>query len=327
MAQSLFMVLTEQYPHCSITVMAPSWTRPLLDRMPQVTASIDAELSSGELALGRRRQLGRALRTEGFTRAFVLPNSFKSALIPFHAGIPIRTGWRGEWRQPLLNDCRKLDKSALPRMVDRFVALAYPYKDRLPVQVPSPQLEVEAGQVARVLQQFNLPANERVIGICPGAEFGESKQWPARYFAELVNQLAEEGWHFWFLGSAKDQLITESILADVEPDHLPLCQNLTGATTLDQVVDLLSCVRAVVSNDSGLLHVAAAMGKAVTGLYGSTTPDFTPPLTDRSRMLAIDIECRPCFKRQCPYGHLRCLTRLKPELAITATRELVSGSY
>ena len=324
MAQSLFMVLAEQYPDCSITVMAPQWTRPLLDRMPEVTEGMDSGLAAGELALGRRRELGRSLGKEGFTRAYVLPNSFKSALVPFHARIPIRVGWRGEWRQLLLNDCRRLDKVLLPRMVDRFVALAHPRGSRLPPPPPSPRLRVEPGEETGVLQQFDLSLGERVIAICAGAEFGEAKQWPARYFAELVNAMAEEGWHFWFLGSVNDQLITESILADVHPDRLAQCRNLSGSTSLGEAIVLLTCVSAVVSNDSGLMHVAAALQKPVIALFGSTSPDFTPPLTRRVKALGTDIECRPCFKRQCPYGHLRCLTGLKPEAVIAATRELAS---
>lgn len=306
--------------------MAPDWTRPILDRMPEVESSIPAELEHGELRLRKRRQMGRALRSEGFTQAIVLPNSFKSALIPFHAGIPKRTGWLGEWRRPLLNDCRRLDEDAFPRMVDRFAALAYPEDRSPPANVPAPRLAVDIDSVRAAMSQFQLTDNQPVLAICAGAEFGEAKQWPAQHYAELVNNLVGKGWQFWFFGSVNDQLITESIMADVDPAFLDQCENLAGATSLAQAIDLMSRATAVISNDSGLMHVAAALQKPVVGIYGSTSPDFTPPLAERVKLLATDIECRPCFKRQCPYGHLRCLTELKPVLATEAVEQLTSSS-
>ena len=324
MAQSLFMCLKQQDPACHITVMAPDWTLPLLHRMLEVDASMPSELGHGELKLGRRRAIGRSLRGK-FDRAIVLPNSLKSALIPFHAGIPRRTAWRGEWRQLLLTDCRVLDKAAFPLMVQRFAALAYPQSDTPPASIPYPRLQAREDSQEELKARFHLDTDKPVLAICAGAEFGIAKQWPAHHYAELVNALVECGWQAWFFGSANDQLITESILADVEPSHLNHCYNLTGTTSLAEAIDLLSYADAVVSNDSGLMHVAAALGKPVTGIYGSTSPDFTPPLSERVKLLYTDIECRPCFKRECPYGHMRCLTELGPELAIAAVEELTSS--
>lgn len=324
MAQSLFMCLKQQYPACQISVMAPDWTLPLLHRMPEVDASMPSELGHGELKLGLRRAIGRRLRGS-FDRAIVLPNSLKSALIPFHAGIPRRTGWRGEWRQVLLNDCRVLNKEAFPLMVQRFAALAYPPADTPPAHIPYPRLQAREDSREELKERFKLKLEKPVLAICAGAEFGIAKQWPAHHYAELVNALVDTGWQVWFFGSANDQLITESILADVETSHLDHCFNLAGATSLAEAIDLLSCADAVVSNDSGLMHVAAALGKPVTGIYGSTSADFTPPLSERVKLLHTDIECRPCFKRECPYGHMRCLTELSPELAIAAVKELTSS--
>ncbi len=325
MAQSLFRCLKQQHPDCSIEVMAPEWTRPLLERMPEVDAGIANKLGHGELRLAQRRKMGKELRGQGFTHAIVLPNSFKSALIPFHARIPNRTGWKGEWRYPLLNDCRKLKPENFPRMVERFAALAYPFAATPPPDIPPPRLDVDADTVADTIERFGLNLGAPVLAVCPGAEFGEAKQWPAEHYASLVNTMAEDGWQLWFFGSANDKLITESILADVEPAHLQSCRNLTGSTTLGEAIDLLSCAEAAVSNDSGLMHVAAALNRPVVALYGSTSPDFTPPLAEKVKLLATDIECRPCFKRQCPYGHLRCLTELKPNMAIDAVRQLRSA--
>ncbi len=325
MAQSLFICLKQQHPDCEIVVMAPDWTRPLLERMPEVSGSLPSELGHGELELGKRRKMGIELRDAGFTHAIVLPNSFKSALIPFHARIAKRIGWAGEWRWPLLNDCRGLNKDNFPRMVERFAALAYPKASKPPADIPSPRLQVDSDTVADTIERFNLNLGSKVVAICAGAEFGAAKQWPAEHFAALVDSLVADGWQAWFFGSANDGLITESILADVEPAHLDQCRNLTGATTLGEAIDLLSCADTVVSNDSGLMHVAAALQKPVVALYGSTSADFTPPLAEKVKLLSTDIECRPCFKRECPYGHLKCLTELKPALAIDAVRELHSA--
>ena len=156
-------------------------------------------------------------------------------------------------------------------------------------------LTVEGLQQAETLVAFGLQHDSRAIGICPGAEFGPAKQWPAEHYAELVNDLLAKGREVWFFGSSKDDLMVESILADVEPSMLARCKNLAGRTSLGQAIDLLAATEAVISNDSGLMHVAAALNKPVIAIYGSTTPDFTPPLADKVRLLATDVECRPCF--------------------------------
>lgn len=322
MAQSLFKLLEQEYPDCRITVMAPDWTRPLLERMPEVDDTLPAPLGHGELQLGRRRRLGRALRPEAFTTAIILPNSFKSALIPFHAGIPRRIGWRGEWRNLLLSDCRRLDKAAFPQMVQRFAALALPPGATPPSVIPPPALVVDADNARASLARFNLSEAAPVLAICPGAEYGESKQWPPMHFAELSNHYLAQGWQVWIFGSANDQLAAESVLADIESEFLPHLHNLAGRTALGEAIDLLDRAAVVASNDSGLMHIAAALGKPVVALYGSTSPDFTPPLAERVKLLHTDIECRPCFKRECPYGHRRCLVDLGPERAVAAVQEL-----
>ncbi len=324
MAQSLFMSLKDRYPDCRISVMAPEWTRPLLERMPQVEKSLDSPLVHGKLKLGTRRVMGKSLQKEGFTSAIVLPNSFKSALIPFHAGISRRIGWRGEWRDLLLTDCRRLDKKNFPLMVQRFAALAHPGSDDPIQRVPRPKLVIDPANVEKALQKFGMNTKGRVVAICPGAEFGASKQWPSRHYAVLSNALIAEGWTVWIFGSTSDAGIAQAILSDIETDDLSRCKDLTGRTSLAEAIDLMSTTDIVVSNDSGLMHIGAALDKPIVALYGSTSPGFTPPLTERAKLLSTDIECRPCFKRDCPYGHKRCLTELYPSRAIDAVNTLVS---
>lgn len=325
MAQSLFKSLKQISGDCRITVMAPDWTRPLLARMPEVDESVDAELGHGELNLITRRAIGRSLKSHGFSTAIVLPNSFKSALIPFHANIPRRVGWSGEWRAPLLTDCRRLNERNFPLMVQRFAALAHPSANYPPADIPNPELQIDANVVSSTLGEFGLHGSAQIMAICPGAEFGESKQWPAEHYATLSNTMIGKGWQIWIFGSNNDQLVAEAILADIEHENLASCVNLTGKTSLAQAIDLMSLASKVVSNDSGLMHIAAALNKPIVGLFGSTSPDFTPPLTERVKLLATDIECRPCFKRQCPYGHRRCLTELDPSRVVEAVHQLTES--
>jgi heptosyltransferase-2 len=324
MAQSLFILLKAQNAAHRITVMAPDWTRPVLARMPEVDESLDLPLAHGELALGKRRRIGKSLRERHFDRAIVLPNSLKSALIPFHAGIPKRVGWRGEIRDLLLTDCRRLDKKKYPLMVQRFAALALPADAPPPEDIPAPALTFAEEQRAATLAAFELGTEQPILTLCPGAEFGEAKQWPAEHFAVLANTMLEQGWQVWIFGSRNDQLAGEAILADINTDCLPRVHNLAGRTDLGQAIDLLSLAGAVVSNDSGLMHIAAALAKPVAAIYGSTSPDFTPPLSEKVELLATDISCRPCFKRVCPYGHRRCLTELHPDEAIRALHKLTT---
>lgn len=324
MAQSLFMCLREQYLNCRISVLAPDWTRPLLDRMPEVEKGISLQMGHGDLDLGKRRALGKSLRAQQFTRAIVLPNSFKSALIPFHAGIPMRTAWKGEWRNLLLSDCRRLDKKAFPLMVQRFAALAFPASNDPPERIPEPRLQSDPECVEAALTKFGLGREARILAICPGAEFGDAKQWPGEHFAATCRTKIDEGWQVWIFGSASDTEVAAEILQMLAEEQRQNCVSLAGRTSLAQAIDLLSVADAVLSNDSGLMHIAAALDKPVVALYGSTSPDFTPPLSNKSRLLFTDIDCRPCFQRECPLEHKKCLTELEPSRAIAAIEELVA---
>ncbi len=324
MAQSLFKCLKLNDENCRISVLAPDWTRPLLDRMPEVEKDINLPMGHGELSLHKRRALGRSLRSEQFTSAIILPNSFKSALIPFHAGIAKRIAWKGEWRNLLLSDCRRLDKKNFPLMVQRFAALAYAENAEPPAIIPDPHLQLDPSSVEKVLKEFGLESNDRVLAICPGAEFGSAKQWPAEHFATSCQAVIEQGWKVWIFGSDKDAVVATEIRQLLTEQQRQSCVSLAGRTSLAQAIDLLSAVEAAISNDSGLLHIAAALDKPVVALYGSTSPDFTPPLTKRAKQLVTNIECRPCFQRECPLGHRKCLTQLTPDRALAAINELLA---
>lgn len=322
MAQSLLRLLRAGQPGCHIAVLAPVWSQPLLERMPEVDEAIQSPFRHGEVNLIGRYELGRLLR-DRFDQAIVLPNSFKSALIPWFARIPLRTGWRGEFRNLLLNDCRSLDPVALPRMVQRFAALASPAGPALPAVIPAPALRWDPAQARLSARAFGLDDSPRLLAICPGAEFGNAKQWPAAHYAELVRRLAADGWQVIIIGSPNDRRVGQEIVAAIPAALAERCHDLTGATSLAQAIDLIGLAAAVISNDSGLMHIAAAVNRPVVALYGSTSPDFTPPLADRVKLLSTDIECRPCFQRQCPLGHLRCLTEIHPHRVLSELHNLL----
>lgn len=310
LAHSLFQVIKQQQPDAIIDVAAPAWTIPLLDRMPEVSGKIALPFKHGRLDLRERIRFGKSLRSAAYDQAILLTNSLKSAILPYAAGIPVRTGFRGEMRYGLLNDIRPLDKEVLPRTVDRFVALAQDKDRPLPAVTPNPRLIADAAQAASALVRLGkkLP-NVPVLGLCPGAEYGEAKRWPAEYYAEVANRTLEKGWQVWLFGSEKDAPVTGSINQMTQNR----CLDLGGKTKLGEAIDLMSLCETVVSNDSGLMHVAAALGRKVIAVYGSSDPHHTPPMSPQAVVLWLGLDCSPCFKRVCPLGHLNCLKQLAPE--------------
>lgn len=320
MAQALFKVIKTKYPTTHLDVLAPEWSRPLTDRMPEIDLSLSMPLKHGELGLKKRYKIAKHL-PHTYQRSFVLPNSFKSALIPFFAKIPQRIGWRGEWRYPLLNDVRILDKPQLPLMVQRYVALAYEKNTSLPAVLPKPQLLVQAENVELALKKHHLFLQSgKIISLCPGAEFGASKRWPIEYYAQIANFFINAGYQIWIFGSEKDKPVAEQI----NQATLLQCVNLCGKTSLAEAIDLMSVSSCVVSNDSGLMHIAAALNRPVVAVYGSTDPSFTPPLSDKVKIIRSDLHCSPCFKRECPLQHHLCMKNLPPERIKEAVLELVA---
>lgn len=305
MAQSLFRLLRQRGAR-AIDVVAPGWTEPLLARMPEVRATIPLALGHGELGLSARWRLGRALRSR-YQRAIVLPNSWKSALPAWAARIPRRTGYVGELRYGLLNDARQLNKQTHWRMVDRFLALALEPGEPLPSETPMPALRADAANGRAALARLDLAAPARpVLGVCPGAEYGPAKRWPEAYYAEVVRTRHAAGWDVWLFGSSNDAPVTRAINAAAGG----VAHDLAGRTTLADAIDLMALTRAIVTNDSGLMHVAAALGRPLVAVFGSSDPTHTPPLSPSAEVAYLKLACSPCFERECPLGHLRCLRDL-----------------
>ncbi len=316
MAQSLFITLKRRFPDLQIDVLAPAWSKPVLASMPEVDTAIEMPLQHGELDLKARYRQGKSLRANAYDWAIVLPRSLKSALVPFWAKATVRTGYKGEMRYGLLNDMRPLDKSVLTMTVQRFVALGVPVDATLPPEIPQPRLTVAAEQRSAARLKFlgEPVGTSAVLALCPGAEYGGAKRWPAEYFAEVARHHVARGGVVMLLGSGKDVPVTQQIADAV---NSTACLDLAGKTSISEVLALLALADQVVSNDSGLMHVAAAVDTPVIALYGSSDPNYTPPLNDRAQIISLGLECSPCFKRECPLGHLDCLRKIMPEQVIS----------
>lgn len=321
LAQSLFKTLKAQRAGVTIDVAAPAWTLPLLERMPEVQRAIPLPFRHGRLDAVQRFRIGRHLHANGYSQAILLTNSFKSAILPFFSGIPQRTGFLGEMRYGLLNDIRKLDKASLPMTVQRFVALGLPPDSALPDPLPVPLLQASPQRAATILERLGhgLPLG-RVLGLCPGAEYGPAKRWPANYYAEVADWALRHGWEVWLFGSGKDAAVT----AEINRLSGERCLDLGGKTSLDEVIDLMALTTAVVSNDSGLMHLAAALNRQLVAIYGSSDPHHTPPMSDKAEVLHLGLACSPCFKRECPLGHLDCLRNIKPARVEQALEQSIS---
>ena len=313
LAQSLFKTLKANNPICVIDVAAPAWSLPLLERMPEVSGKIALPFKHGELAFWHRIAFGKSLKQAGYTQSIILTNSLKSAVLPWAAGIKQRTSFLGEMRYGLINDIRVLDKTVLKKTVERFVFLGLKPNQTLPTVIPNPQLVTNPQTAIATLARLGIDATQqKVLGLCPGAEYGEAKRWPAEYYAEVANDALNKGWQVWLFGSDKDIAVTNQINQLTQNR----CQNLGGKTKLGEAIDLMALCDTVISNDSGLMHVAAALNIKLIAIFGSSDPYHTPPMSSKAVIEYLGLDCSPCFQRTCPLGHLNCLTLIHPDSII-----------
>jgi heptosyltransferase-2 len=294
MAQPLLSRLKQS--GAALEVLAPEWVAPVVRRMPEVDHVIAAPFRHGALQLGERWRLGRSLKRRGYDSAIVLPNSWKSALVPFLAGIPQRIGYVGEARYGLLNSIHKKTKASMPLHYARLAG-------EPAAALPKPRLEVTPEEMDGAKRRFGIEGRYAVL--CPGAEYGPAKRWP--YFGELAEKL---NMPVVLLGSAKDAESARNLRG----------RNLVGKTTLDEAICIIAGAALVVSNDSGLMHVAAALGRPQVALFGSSSPEHTPPASSQARVLWLHLECSPCFARECPLGHFRCMKEITVEQVLSEIR-------
>ena len=313
LAQSLFKTLKTNNPNCVIDVAAPAWTLPLLERMPEVAGKLALPFKHGELAFWQRIAFGKSLKQAGYTQAIILTNSLKSALLPWAAGIPKRTSFLGEMRYGLINDIRPMDKNLLKKTVERFVFLGLKPNEMLPTEIPNPQLVANPVAALATLAKLGIEASQnKVLGLCPGAEYGEAKRWPAEYYAEVANDALNKGWQVWLFGSDKDIPVTIQINQHTQNR----CHDFGGKTKLGEAIDLMALCDAVISNDSGLMHVAAALNVRLIAIFGSSDPYHTPPMSSKAVIEYLGLDCSPCFQRECPLKHLNCLKQIQPQRII-----------
>jgi lipopolysaccharide heptosyltransferase II len=322
-AQSLLKYIKHCDSETIIDVLAPAWGHELYSVMPEINEIFTMPLGHSQLQLKKRWQLGKGLRKKKYHQAIILPNSWKSAIIPFAARIPIRTGWLGEMRFGLLNDWRILKKKVYPMMVQRFLALGTTktlINKNMDWQAFQPHLEIKHNYANTKLKSLLL-IEEPFLILCPGAAYGPAKRWPAEYFAEIANYKNSQGWKIILLGSKSDEPIGHRIQKLTKNS----CINLIGKTSLLEALNVLAFATLVISNDSGLMHLTAALGRPLIALYGSSSPEFTPPLSEKAKVLYLKLSCSPCFERKCPLVHFNCLKQLTPQIVLNAIDALGSS--
>lgn len=300
-ADTLFKLLKQGGPEVPIDLLAPAWALPLAKRMVEVDRAIQTPGGHGDLALPARLRLARRLRKRGYTRAYVLPRSAKAALLPWLARVPKRIGYRGENRYGLINDMRELNPMH-HSVAERYASLVFTPNETLPADLPRPKLLSSAEQQATTLARLGIEETGGAIALAPGAEYGPAKRWPMERFAALAARLHAEGRPVWIVGGEGERGLGEEILKRV-----PAARNSAGKTSILEAVDILAAAAGVVTNDSGLMHVAAAVGTPLVAIYGSSSPHYTPPASDRAKLIYRALPCSPCFERTCPLGHTNCL--------------------
>lgn len=315
MCQSLLMTLRAQAPAARLDVLAPEWARSLLERMPEIDSVLGLPVGHGQLRPLTQWAVAREVRRRRYDRAIVTRRSFKAGLVPFLARIPVRTGIRGEARYGLINDVRAVDGQSHPSAVVRLAVLGMPAGARpRPDEVPWPALRTDPDRAAQLVDTLGLAGEGTPVGLAPGAAFGPAKRWPQDRWESLARALTARGHRVWIFGAQGEVVEGEAIARAGGPGAVSLC----GRTALADVVDLMARCEAVVSNDSGLMHVAAAAGARVVALFGSTSPVNTPPLQSDAEVIWLRLECSPCYARTCPLGHLQCLKGIDVDDVVSA---------
>lgn len=328
MSQSLYKTLKKLEPDCVIDIYAPGYTMPILDRMEEIDNKIINPFAHGAFLLKERYKEGVKLRAGNYDRVFVLPNSLKSALIGLFAKIKHRRGFKGESRYFILNEMRK-NKKEFPLMVQRYVSLAYSNEEvKTAEDLPAfeyPKLVIKALDENRV-KELGLDFSRKALVLGCGANYGPAKLWPVEYFAKVSDYWIKKGGCVIGLGSAKDKPTVDAIYSNLEEDSKQYFYDISGKTNLTEALDIVGACTAAVCNDSGLMHTVAAADVPQVCIFGSTSTNYTPPLSDKAICVESDECCHPCFKRTCKFGTYACLKGIKPELVIEKLEKLLGSN-
>jgi len=313
MAQSLYKIIKDSNPQSKIDVLSPEWSLGILNRMDELDDVICSPFDHGDLRIKDRIRFGYSLRDRSYDQAIVLTNSLKSSFIPFTANIPKRTGWLGEMRYGFINDIRKVNKNKHKLMVEKFSCLSInPLVDNN-YEIPWPSLRVDLINLSKLLKKYSFEQSHESIAICPGAEFGPSKRWPANYYAEVIRHYLSKNWQVFILGSKNDLPVAKVIEDQVPSENKALLFNFTGQTSIEDAVDILSTCDLVLTNDSGLMHVAAAVNVKLLALYGPTSPKFTPPLSKKAKVIQKIEGYEKTREGELEEGYHYGLSMIKPE--------------
>jgi len=316
MSLPLLNLIQQNFANSTIDVLCTPWVAPIYRANPDTTNVIESDFQHGSLQLGLRRATAQKIRAMNYQIAFVLPNSFKSALIPWLTRIPKRVGYRGELRYGLINHVLpNPSRQARTPMVEHYANLLNAIQDT-PIHLknlPAPQLRVCAQSAREADQQLALFANQPFYIFAPGAEYGPAKRWPTGYFAQLAQQILENdpNSHIVILGSQNDHALGHEI--QVQNNDANRVHNWCGQISLDQSIAVIAKSKCLISNDSGLMHIGAALSVSQVAIFGSSNPKHTPPLSAKAQVVWLGLSCSPCYERNCPLGHLNCLNDIKPE--------------
>lgn len=313
MAHSLVQILKNRYPDAHMDVLAPKSTLMITELMPEFSRRILMPDGHGDFSLFARFKLARELKREAYDLVYVLPNTWKSALVPFLARIPCRVGWLGEKRYGLLTRYLK-EPARYRRMVQRYAALGFLEGDfKQDGTYPFPKMSIPQDLRISTIAKFNLNFDRPRLLLSPGAAFGPAKRWPIEYFKTVARHFIQKGVDVWVIGGPQEAAFGEVL------EEVPGVVNFCGKTTLLEMAALIDLSDRVLTNDSGPMHVAAALNKPMVAIFGSSSTEFTPPLSERAKIIErFDLECRPCFQRVCPLIHLNCLKGITSEQVIKA---------
>ena len=303
MSHSLIRRLARMHTAASIDVFSSHALIHIFEQMSEIDEIIENPFGHGQLNLRDRLEVARDIKSRRYDTTYVLPNSLKSALIPFFAKIPNRVGYTGEFRFGLINRRHTLDKNKYPLLASQYLQLAETDPSDSITLSEYPALTVAQRDLGQTLERFNVDPMRPYICLCPGAEYGPAKRWPQEHFTRLAQKLADNHFHTITLGGENDMKIGAMIYKNTHQET----QDLTGKTTVKEAIQLIAGATCVVTNDSGLMHVAAALSRPLIALFGSSSPEYTPPLSDKAKVLTRALPCSPCFKRVCPLGHTNCL--------------------
>lgn len=299
MSQTLLKKIKSDNPKTSIDILVNSSLKNLVERMPEINKVIILDCNHRELGLFKRLRLAKEIKKSSYDRSIVLSRSLKSSLIPYFAKIPIRTGELGELRYLLINDLKEFSKESRRKTASRYISMYSDNNEKLSENY-YPSLDSNSENIKNLSEKYDLKKDKKVIIFAPGAAFGPSKMWPVNKFRELGKKLNND-FKILILGSNNEKSIGNDIVTNKN------MVNLCGKTSIADAVDLMHISKFCVSNDSGLMHLAAATNTKSISIYGSTSPDFTPPLTKNKDIHYKGMSCSPCFEKKCKYGHYNCL--------------------